>query len=73
MTEKEKTYPCIEVYERSGAGAGTFAWRLRAGNQQIIATDGGQGYENKEAAVDMADRIVRKGEFANVDIWRPKN
>gem|GEM_PF-2177564 len=70
MAEEKKTYPCIEVYERTDD---RWAWRLRAGNEQIIATDGSQGYESKAAAVDMADRIVRKCEFSSVDIWRPKD
>ena len=65
----EKTYPCIEVYKRTDK---KYAWRLRAKNKNIIATDGGQGYENKADAVDMADKIVRKGTYADVEIWRPK-
>lgn len=68
MAAIEKTYPCIEVYERADE---KFAWRLRAANQQIIATDGGQGYDKKADAVSMADRIIRKGEFVDVSIWQP--
>lgn len=66
----EKTYPCIEVHRRTD---GRWAWRLRARNKEIIATDGGQGYENKSDAVAMADRIIRKCEYAKVEIWRPKD
>ncbi len=67
---QSKTYPCIEVYLRTDR---KWAWRLRAGNEQIIATDGGQGYDNKSDAVNMADRIIRKCEFSDVEIWRPKD
>jgi uncharacterized protein YegP (UPF0339 family) len=41
---------------------GTWAWRLKADNDEIIATDGSQGYENESDARDMADRIIG-GEF----------
>jgi uncharacterized protein YegP (UPF0339 family) len=67
---EQKTYPCVEVYQRVDK---KWAWRLLAGNTEIIATDGGQGYENKSDAVDMVDRIVRKGTYKDVDIWRPKD
>lgn len=43
-----------EVFKRSD---GLWAWRLRASNGQIIATDGGQGYSRRRDAVDMAERI----------------
>lgn len=45
---------------------GKWAWRLRADNNEIIATDGGQGYENEKDARDIADRIVG-GEFKDAD------
>lgn len=48
------------VYQRTDCRWG---WRLRADNGQIIATDGGQGYENEADARTMADRIIR-GDFA---------
>lgn len=66
----DKTYPCIEVYVRSDK---RWAWRLRANNKNIIATDGGQGYENKNDAVEMADKIIREGAYKDVEIWRPKD
>jgi uncharacterized protein YegP (UPF0339 family) len=52
---------------------GKWAWRLVADNGRIIATDGGQGYENEEDARDMADRIIG-GEFKDADkrIIEPK-
>jgi uncharacterized protein YegP (UPF0339 family) len=51
---------------------GKWAWRLCADNGKIIATDGGQGYENESDARDMADRII-SGEFKDADrrIIRP--
>lgn len=49
-----------------------WAWRLTV-NGRIVATDGGQGYENKADARNMADRIIG-GEFRNADklIINPK-
>jgi len=34
---------------------GLWAWRLTADNGEIVATDGGQGYENEGDARTMAD------------------
>ena len=48
------------VYQRPDCKWG---WRLRADNDQIIATDGTQGYENESDARKMADRIIG-GEFS---------
>jgi len=45
---------------------GKWAWNLKADNGQIIATDGGQGYDNEPDARDMADRIIG-GEFKEAD------
>lgn len=45
----------LEVYPRKD---GKWAWRVRASNGQIVATDGGQGYNNKQDAINMADRIL---------------
>jgi len=39
-----------ELYTRED---GTFGWRLKAFNGNIIATDGGQGYENATECVNM--------------------
>jgi uncharacterized protein YegP (UPF0339 family) len=57
------------VYQRADC---KWAWRLRADNNEIIATDGGQGYENEADARDMADRII-SGEFKNADKRRLPN
>jgi uncharacterized protein YegP (UPF0339 family) len=45
---------------------GKWAWRLVADNGKIIATDGGQGYEEEDDARNMADRIIG-GEFKNAE------
>jgi len=45
---------------------GKWAWRLEADNGRIIATDGGQGYEDENDARTMADRIIG-GEFKDAD------
>lgn len=47
--------PSIEVYQRTD---NRWAWRLVAANGRIIATDGGQGYENKSDCERMANDIV---------------
>jgi uncharacterized protein YegP (UPF0339 family) len=51
---------------------GKWAWHLKV-NGDIVATDGGQGYENEDDARDMADRIIA-GEFSDAEkkIRRPK-
>lgn len=38
-----------------------WAWRLVADNGQVVATDGGQGYENEQDARTMADRVIGGG------------
>lgn len=45
-----------EVYRRED---GRWAWRLVAPNGHIIATDGGQGYENREDAMAIIERYLR--------------
>lgn len=45
---------------------GRWGWDLVADNGRIIATDGGQGYENEDDARDMADRII-SGEFKDAE------
>lgn len=44
----------LVVYKRSD---GKWAWRLVSGSD-VIATDGGQGYEDENDAETMADRII---------------
>ncbi|WP_168217862.1 DUF1508 domain-containing protein [Occultella kanbiaonis] len=43
------------VYKRAD---GRWAWNLKADNGLIIATDGGQGYENEGDARTIADAVV---------------
>ncbi len=43
-----------------------WAWRLTADNGQVIATDGGQGYEDEAEARRMADRVVG-GQYADAE------
>jgi len=43
----------IEVYPRED---GRWAWRRIAPDGQVLATDGGQGYENKAFAIGAAQR-----------------
>lgn len=47
--------PNLEIYQRTD---GRWAWRLRAGNSQVIATDGGQGYENRADCARIADAVT---------------
>ena len=54
------------VYQRPDCRWG---WRLKADNDQIIAVDGSQGYENEADARAMADRIIG-GEFRDAERLR---
>lgn len=45
-----------EVYKRSD---GKYAWRLKAGNGEIVATDGGQGYEASSSAKETLQKVMR--------------
>ncbi|WP_194385353.1 YegP family protein [Microbacterium luteum] len=45
----------IEFYKRTD---GKWAWRLIASNGQVIATDGGQGYENRADCERVGKAIV---------------
>ena len=46
------------IYKRAD---GKWAWRLKADNGAIVATDGGQGYNKREDAELMVDYIVSGG------------
>lgn len=48
----------LNIYKRKD---GKWAWRLIAQNGQIVATDGGQGYERKIDATDMALSVIDQG------------
>lgn len=43
-----------------------WAWHLAADNGRIIATDGGEGYDNDDDCREMADRIISGG-FKDAD------
>lgn len=50
------------LYKRAD---GKWAWNLTV-NGNIIATDGGQGYENESEARTMADRVIG-GHYSDAD------
>jgi uncharacterized protein YegP (UPF0339 family) len=43
-----------EIYRRTD---GRWAWRLKATNGQVVATDGGQGYENHADVETIVTRL----------------
>lgn len=51
-----------EVYQRSD---GRYDWRMKAENNEIVATSGGQGYNERN---DAAEALVRLVENMPVDI-----
>ncbi len=48
-----------EFYQRADF---RWAFRIKASNGQIVATDGGQGYESKSDARDTLEKVMR-GEY----------
>jgi uncharacterized protein YegP (UPF0339 family) len=44
-----------ELYRRTD---GRWAWRIRAANGQVVATDGGQGYESKTDARSTLEKVI---------------
>jgi hypothetical protein len=50
----------LQIYKR-GLFRKTWGWRLLHHNGDILATDGGQGYENRKDAVDIGYRVVTGG------------
>jgi uncharacterized protein YegP (UPF0339 family) len=52
-------YKDHEVYPRTD---GKYAFRIKAGNGQVVATDGGQGYSARSDAESTASNIT-KGEY----------
>lgn len=53
------------VFKRSD---GRWAWRLVADNGNVIATDGGQGYENRLDCLEMFNQVVSGDYSGNVII-----
>ena len=51
------------IYERPD---GKWGWRLKADNGNIIATDGGQGYDDQSFCRKMADAIIG-GAYADAE------
>lgn len=56
----------LEIYRRLD---GKWAWRVRAGNGEIVATDGGQGYENQIDAQNMATRVLSPQSVPVVEVF----
>jgi hypothetical protein len=56
-TEMTGGVDTVEFYQRETDGK--WAWRYRsANNVDVLATDGGQGYENEEDARSAAGRVT---------------
>jgi uncharacterized protein YegP (UPF0339 family) len=55
----------IEIYQRAD---GKWAWRVRASNGQVVATDGGQGYENRDEAQRMVLSITDPEVVTSVEV-----
>ena len=49
----------LEIYQRADK---KWAWRLKATNGFIVATDGGQGYEKKDTCKQLGE-AVRDGAY----------
>jgi uncharacterized protein YegP (UPF0339 family) len=49
-----------EVYKRHD---GKWAWRIKAANGEIVATDGGQGYETRAGARNTLEKVM-SGQYA---------
>lgn len=45
-----------ETYKRSD---GTYAFRVKASNGEIVATDGGQGYVARSSAKETLEKLMR--------------
>lgn len=48
-----------EIYKRKD---GKWAFRVKASNGEVVATDGGQGYEAKASAQSTLEKLLR-GEY----------
>ncbi len=44
-----------ELYQRND---GKRAWRIKASNGQIVATDGGQGYDHEADARSTLEKVM---------------
>ena len=46
----------VEIYKRAD---GLWDWRLKAGNGEIIASSGGQGYTERNDALEAVYRVFK--------------
>jgi uncharacterized protein YegP (UPF0339 family) len=56
-----------EIYKRKD---GKWAFRVKASNGEVVATDGGQGYEAKSSARSTLEKLLRgdyDGSIAEVE------
>ncbi len=56
-----------EIYKRKD---GNWAFRVKASNGQVVATDGGQGYSSKTSAMSTLTKLLAgeySGEITEVD------
>ena len=56
-----------EVYQRKD---GNWAFRVKASNGQVVATDGGQGYNQKDSALSTRTKLMAgeyNGEITEID------
>src|SRR5436190_2111180 len=68
--DEKKSAATFEVYKDKG---GEFRWRLRAGNQQIIASSG-EGYKEKRdciAGVESVKRSAAEAAIEEVEATKP--
>jgi len=56
----------LEVHPR-GTNPQTWGWRLRADNGHIVATDGSQGYVDRDTAA-MYGIGVKSGVYADAEV-----
>jgi uncharacterized protein YegP (UPF0339 family) len=56
----------LEVYRRED---GKWAWRVRAANGQVVATDGGQGYDHAADAQNMAMRVTDGSVVTSMEVF----
>lgn len=54
----------VELYKRED---GRWAWRVKTDNDEIVSTDGGQGYENKGDAKEMATSLFPRMPIVETD------
>ena len=52
-----------EVYKRTD---GKFAFRVKASNGEVVATDGGQGYSNKAKTKSTLEKLMRDDHDGNI-------